>query len=715
MGAHTTHKKSLGIVSRTALLSWLVTLMTLSVFVTFIIPMQTQTFLENLNSKALGIAVSLQDVTAGAVINEDYSSVVDHCTAMLKGDKGLDFIVITKSDGFSIVMEQSGWRIEPALSQEWRPAKVEHKSGIQPIALFAKTSFLYSHPLNYSAIHWGWIHVGLSTESYNQSVHALYLRTAILTLICILVSLAASLVYAKRIVKPIIFLQRVVQQVSNGDLSARASVQGGDELGLLASAVNSMTASLQHRDRILQSVGFTAEKFLDASSWKSVMEPVLAKIGHATRSACACVLENLECGEASPAAELRFFWSAAADHLPCPPVAPLRLSWDESGYDAWAKRLSGGEPVVQDNPSDLLAVRNLCAFQSLKGSKLILVPIMLHERWWGTMGLLRDGVDGQWTTAERDSIAACADMLGSAIEKEQTYEEMLLTKERAELASRAKSEFLANMSHELRTPLNHIIGFTELVLSRSFGELTAEQEEFLKDVLGSSRHLLSLINDVLDLSKVEAGRMELELSAVHIRELLENSLVMVKEKALKHQLRLAVELDGVPEQLLADERKIKQVLYNLLSNAVKFTPAGGEVRLGAAILEAAQLSGCRRQRPQTPRQMALRLGGGHGHRPRAAGPAAHFRSLRAGGRQRQPQAPGHRPGAGAHPPDGGAARGRHLGRERRTRQGQRFPPGYPLTSARGANHCQSRDTRLSEFVSARTDKTALGTPRRHST
>ena len=162
----------------------------------------------------------------------------------------------------------------------------------------------------------------------------------------------------------------------------------------------------------------------------------------------------------------------------------------------------------------------------------------------------------------------------------------------AEASNRAKSEFLANMSHELRTPLNHIIGFTELVLSRSFGELTAEQEEFLKDVLGSSRHLLSLINDVLDLSKVEAGRMELELSAVHIRELLENSLVMVKEKALKHQLRLAVELDGVPEQLLADERKIKQVLYNLLSNAVKFTPAGGEVRLGAAILEAEQLSGC---------------------------------------------------------------------------------------------------------------------------
>jgi signal transduction histidine kinase len=147
----------------------------------------------------------------------------------------------------------------------------------------------------------------------------------------------------------------------------------------------------------------------------------------------------------------------------------------------------------------------------------------------------------------------------------------------------------ALMSHELRTPLNHIIGFTDLVLSRDFGELTAEQEEFLKDVLSSSQHLLSLINDVLDLSKVEAGKMELELSGVRIRDLLGNSLLMVKEKALKQQLRLTLDLDGVPEVLGADERKLKQVIYNLLSNAVKFTPSGGEVRLGAGIQKATQL------------------------------------------------------------------------------------------------------------------------------
>ena len=172
---------------------------------------------------------------------------------------------------------------------------------------------------------------------------------------------------------------------------------------------------------------------------------------------------------------------------------------------------------------------------------------------------------------------------------EKKNEEMQKAKLNAETSDKAKSEFLANMSHELRTPLNHIIGFTDLVLSRSVGELTEEQDEYLKDVMGSSRHLLSLINDVLDLAKVEAGKMELELSAVRIRELLENSLSMVKEKALRQQLRLGVELDGTPELLLADERKLKQVVYNLLSNAVKFTPAGGEVRLGARVMEASEL------------------------------------------------------------------------------------------------------------------------------
>jgi signal transduction histidine kinase len=167
---------------------------------------------------------------------------------------------------------------------------------------------------------------------------------------------------------------------------------------------------------------------------------------------------------------------------------------------------------------------------------------------------------------------------------QKLLEESKGLEQRALAANRSKSEFLANMSHELRTPLNHIIGFTELVAGRTCGDVNDVQEEYLNDVLTASRHLLSLINDILDLSKIEAGKMELDIGEVRVRELLEGSITMVKEKAVKNGLRLSVHSDGVPDRLVGDERKLKQVMYNLLSNAVKFTPDGGTVEVGGEMI-----------------------------------------------------------------------------------------------------------------------------------
>jgi PAS domain S-box-containing protein len=158
-----------------------------------------------------------------------------------------------------------------------------------------------------------------------------------------------------------------------------------------------------------------------------------------------------------------------------------------------------------------------------------------------------------------------------------------------EAASRLKSEFLANMSHELRTPLNAIIGFSEVLGDGLVGELTPQQRGFIGDIFSSGNHLLALINDILDLSKVEAGKMRLDCEAVPIVALIERSLLVVRGKAAAHRVRLEIDVAGAPTSIEADPRKITQIVYNLLSNAVKFSADGGCVTLRAALVQRDQV------------------------------------------------------------------------------------------------------------------------------
>jgi signal transduction histidine kinase len=155
-------------------------------------------------------------------------------------------------------------------------------------------------------------------------------------------------------------------------------------------------------------------------------------------------------------------------------------------------------------------------------------------------------------------------------------------RDEALLANQHKSAFLANMSHELRTPLNAIIGFSEALLAKLFGELNPKQHEYLQDIHDSGQHLLSLINDILDLSKIEAGKLELDAEDVHLPTALENALTLIRERATRKGIAVESELAPGLAEVRADARKLKQIVINLLANAVKFTDAGGQIFVRAA-------------------------------------------------------------------------------------------------------------------------------------
>jgi signal transduction histidine kinase len=251
--------------------------------------------------------------------------------------------------------------------------------------------------------------------------------------------------------------------------------------------------------------------------------------------------------------------------------------------DARATRASAND-LIAANRSSFASSRNLLIGVGA-GSLALALALGLLLAWSVVVPLRRTEARldeiaagefaGRLDVPNRDEIGALAVKVNRMSDQlERLYGEL-------ETASRHKSDFLATMSHELRTPLNAIIGFSEVLHEQMFGELNERQLAYVDDVLEAGRHLLSLINDVLDLAKIEAGRMELELSSVAIPEILRSAVSMLSERASGGGIALALSTEPEEITITADERRVRQIVFNLVSNAVKFTPSGGRVDISA--------------------------------------------------------------------------------------------------------------------------------------
>ncbi len=416
-----------GIGPRIALISWIVTIVTLTIFVIMIIPHQKKICFQHLESKAKSVAVALHDAITDAAINEDYASLVSASQTLIEGDPELEFLVIVKNDGFAVVNQQGGWHAEKNMDSFWRPETPQDIVAIDTVPIIDRQVFHYAQPFNSSGIKWGWIHVGLSLQAYNRSVNRVYRQTVMLGLNCAIFSLVFCLAYAHKVVQPIIRLRKVVHQIANGNLNVRAETTRKDEIGSLAASVNIMTEGLLHRDLLMDTVRDAAQNFLHSNAWETAIQKIMAHVGQSIHASRVYIFENHTNDDGQLCMSQRYEW--VAEKIPSEIDNPelQNLPYAESGLDAEVIALLEQNKVICATLSEMNdETRAIVEPQGI--FSLMLVPIMVENVWWGYLGVDDCIQERKWLESEQDSIATIADMLGATISRQKAQHSLMEAK-----------------------------------------------------------------------------------------------------------------------------------------------------------------------------------------------------------------------------------------------------------------------------------------------
>jgi two-component system, NtrC family, sensor kinase len=337
------------------------------------------------------------------------------------------------------------------------------------------------------------------------------------------------------------------------------------------------TGELARSVEELKALGEVGQAVSSTLDLQTVLSTIVARAVQLSGTDCGIIYEY---DEPTQEFHLRASYQMEEELVKAYQVTPLRLGQGATGRAA--------ETRVPYQISDLrqeheLASRGMRPILFRLGyQSLLAVPLLFEQKIMGALTIYRRQT-GSFAPEVVNLLQTFATQSVLAIQNARLFREIEDKGRQLEAANRHKSEFLANVSHELRTPLNAIIGFSEVLGERLFGELNEKQAEYTEDILSSGRHLLSLINDILDLSKIEAGRMDLEVTTFYLPDAIENALLLVRERASRHGIKLDRIIDDHLGDFIGDERKVKQVLVNLLSNAVKFTPEGGKIQVRAGL------------------------------------------------------------------------------------------------------------------------------------
>jgi signal transduction histidine kinase len=545
----------------------------------------------------LSIAVrSKSDAGAVTVADVNLKFIWDVVTRIKIGKKGKAYVVdgtghLVADPDIGLVLRKTDLSLLPQVtyalqkdSDESRALLARDLAGNEVLTAYASIE-----PL-------GWkVFVEQPVSEVYATLDAAILRTITLMVAGLLFSILAAVWLARSMVRPIRTLQEGAARIGAGNLEQRIEVKTGDELEALAEQFNQMMVQLRESYAGLErKVEERTAELQETLAYQRASTGILGIIASSVKDthpvfdaiarAAAGVLENAR-------VQLFLVEDGKLHHVGGTGLTDEQQAKLRGLYPAPLAQTSyAGKAILERKIVHITDVRvdhdraELSkAITESTGLRAVLVVPMIQEG--AAIGCITTSFTEPraFTDKQIALLRSFSDQAVIAIQNARLFREIQDKSRQIEIANQHKSDFLANMSHELRTPLNAIIGFSEVLSERMFGELNEKQADYMKDIHESGRHLLSLINDILDLSKIEAGRMELEPSDFDLPSALSNAMTLVRERAQRHGIALGLKLDQTLSSIRADERKFKQIVLNLLSNAVKFTPDGGRVDVNATL------------------------------------------------------------------------------------------------------------------------------------
>lgn len=566
---------------RSAMLSWILIIFTVILFFFGIIPFQREASIKKMQSEGKDIATSIAQVTATAIISEDYSFAVEHCMKVIKGSRSILSIVITKNDGFSLIHTKDGWSTKNLDSTWYKPSEDEIKGLITKSRFGDKDVFQYSYPLKYSGINWGWIHIENSLDRFNEDFDTIYKRLIVLSIILIVLGFMWSFFFSKRLIKPINLVDSVAQSIAKGNLSVQIDVKSYTEIESLAKSFNLMAHNLKKaRNELESKVKQRTKELLQSNIKLEEYKEHLEKLVEARTDEIKDVnaqlrSENKKLLNAENEITNQYnFLRTLLDVIPL----PIYILDNETNFTDCNKAFS---KFYREEKTNLLTKNFYSVIPDIQQADFIekrknLLSgdrfLTYEKQLYTSSGDLKDLIFFESTF--KSAFGSSAGIVGVILDiteiKESERKTLIALAKEKEL-SELRTKFFSHASHEFRTPLATILSSVELVAMLNPNLSSKDNNAHLEKIYKSVDYMTNLLDDILTINKADSGKFLLNPESLNLFDFI-NTLIDEIQSNDKYKHLINVNCDNKDRTIFGDKKMLRLIFANLLSNAVKYSP-----------------------------------------------------------------------------------------------------------------------------------------------